>query len=59
MTVATRVKKKNTPKTFNCGLAYGFRGSVYYQHGGELGSLVGVVPEKQLRVLQPDLQAAG
>ena len=53
MTMATLMKK-----TVNWWLAYSFRGSVHYHHGGEHGGAqVDVVLE--LRVLHLDWKAAG
>jgi len=41
------------------GLAYSFRGSVHYQHDRKHGGMqADVMPEKELRVLHPDPQAA-
>jgi hypothetical protein len=41
------------------GLAYSFRGSVYYHHGRKHGSVpADMVLEKELRVLHFDLKAA-
>jgi hypothetical protein len=41
------------------GLAYRFRGSVHYHHGGKHGSIqAGLVLEKELRDLHLDLKAA-
>jgi hypothetical protein len=41
------------------GLAYRFRGSVHYHHGGKHGSIqADVVLEKELRALHLDPQAA-
>jgi hypothetical protein len=41
------------------GLAYSFRGSVHYLHGGKHGSVqADMVLEKKLRVLHLDLKAA-
>jgi hypothetical protein len=41
------------------GLAYSFRGSVHYHHGGKHGSLqAAMVLEEELRVLHLGLKAA-
>ena len=54
MTKAILIKKN-----IYLGLAYSFRGLVYYHHGGKHGSVqVNMVLERELRVLHPDLQAA-
>jgi hypothetical protein len=40
------------------GLAYRFRGSVHYHHGGKHGSIqADMVLEKELRVIDLDLEA--
>jgi hypothetical protein len=41
------------------GLAYSFKGSVHYPHGGKHGSLQTDMALEELRVLHLDLQAAG
>jgi hypothetical protein len=43
------------------GLAYSFRDSVHYLHGGKLSSMQAdmVLFEKEQRILYLDLQAAG
>jgi hypothetical protein len=40
------------------GLAYRFRGSVYYHHGGKHGSVQADLVLEELRVLHLDAQAA-
>ena len=46
-------------KNIELGLAYHFRGSVHYHHGGKYGSVqAGMVLQRQLGVLHPDLNAA-
>jgi hypothetical protein len=40
------------------GLAYSFRGSVYYHHGGKCGSMQADIVLEELRVLYLDLKAA-
>ena len=42
------------------GLAYSFRGSIHYRHGGNIGSIqvVDMVLEKELRVLHDNMKAA-
>ena len=54
MTKATLIKEN-----ISLGLAYSFRGSVHYHHGGKHDSMqADMVLEKELRVLHLDLQAA-
>jgi len=48
-----------TKDNISLGLAYRFRGSVHYPHGGKHGSVQADVNlEKELRLLHLDLQAA-
>jgi hypothetical protein len=51
MTTATLIKD------ISLGLAYSFRGSVHYHHGGKHGSRLADVVLEELRVLHQDLQA--
>ena len=54
MSKATLIKAK-----ISLGLAYSFRGSVHYHHGGKHGSMpADTVLEKELRVLHLDRKAA-
>jgi hypothetical protein len=54
MTKATRIKEN-----ISLGLAYSFRGSVHFHHGGKHGSIqVDKVVEKELRVFYLDSKAA-
>jgi hypothetical protein len=54
MTKATFIKDNNER-----GLAYTFRGSVHYHHGGKYGSVqADMVLERGLRVLHPDLKSS-
>jgi hypothetical protein len=57
--IVTKQNKTNKQKTFNLGLAYSVRSSVYYHHGKKHGSLHAdaVLEEVQLRVLHLDPQA--
>ena len=56
--VSTAVKKHHGHGNSNGGLAYSFRGLVYYQHVRKHGSTqADVVLEKELRVLHLDPQA--
>ena len=54
MIVITLIKKKN----IYLGLAYSFRGSVRYHHGGKQGNMHSDTVLEKLRVLHLDLQAA-
>ena len=55
-----RDQGKSYKNNISLGLAYSFRGSVYYHHGGKHGSMqADMVLEKELRVLHLDPQAAG
>lgn len=45
-------------KTFDLGLAYGFRDLVYYDHGRKHGSVHAEIELKQLKVLHFDLQTS-
>ena len=54
MTKATLIKAN-----IYLGLAYSFRGSVHYHHGGRHGSVQADMVLEELRVLHLDLQAPG
>jgi hypothetical protein len=55
----TRSTASLTKANIPMGLAYRFRGSVHYHHGGKHGSIqADVVLEKELRALHLDPQAA-
>lgn len=55
MTVTNQIKEN-----IQLGLAYCFRGSVRYRHGGKDGSTkADTVLERELRVLHQHQQAAG
>ena len=49
--------KANLIKDISLGLAYSFRGSVHYHHGGKHGSRLADVVLEELRVLHQALQA--
>jgi hypothetical protein len=49
-----------TEEGVQLGLAYSFRGLIYFHYGGKHGSMwADVGLEKELRVLHPDPQPAG
>jgi hypothetical protein len=59
MTMETFIRNKNKnkkPKHFT-GLAYSFRGSVHYHHGGKHGSIQTGMVQEELRVLHLHLKA--
>jgi hypothetical protein len=58
VTVSIAVTKATLIEDISLGLAYRFRGSVYYQHGGEHGSVQADMMQEELRVLRLNTTAA-